>query len=175
MLLTAILLASALAADDPCLPPRNAGSTCSDRIGRCFDVEIDGQRVEPLDDPALSTELTKKAGYHAVCWTLPKPTHGDVDIAVKANGLTPRLGELRPGHEVVVTALEGQKVPTHKGIRTDPTVMIGGVPMQTVVDVIDSKALPAGAYVVRVRVLGSNGRDDKSIYVHVERPKSAAH
>ena len=39
----------------------------------------------------------------------------------------PHLGTLRKGFESVVTGLEGQEVPTHKGLRTDPTVRIGRV------------------------------------------------
>ena len=41
--------------------------------------------------------------------------------------------------------------------------------MQTMVDVIDTNALPAGAYVVRVRVVGTQGYEDKSVYLRVER------
>ncbi|HET7065124.1 MAG TPA: hypothetical protein VFI49_12690 [Rudaea sp.] len=85
------------------------------------------------------------------------------------------FGRWRKRIRPVVTALEGQQVPTHKGIRTDPTVHIGGLPMQTAVDVIDGKALPSGAYIVRVRVVGKLGYEDKSMYIHVERPGGIDH
>jgi hypothetical protein len=78
-------------------------------------------------------------------------------VVLHANEHTPELGTLRKGFEIVVTGLEGQEVPTRKGLRTDPTVRIGGLPMQTAVDVIDTKSLPLGAYVVRIRVVGSQG------------------
>jgi hypothetical protein len=174
MLLASLILSVAFVADDPCaLPTGRDAHVCIARVGHCFDLDIDGQHVQPLNDAALRAKLTEQVGSKAVCWTLPKPTAGSIDIAVHANEHTPELGQLRKGFEVVVTGLEGQVVPTHKGIRTDPTVQIGGLPMQTAVDVIDAKNLPAGAYVVRVRVVGSQGYEDKSVYLRVERDGDA--
>ena len=171
MLPTMLLATALLAADDPCAVPSGPDAhACRAKVGHCIDVEIDGQQAAPLQDAALRAKLTEQVGSKAVCWTLPKPTSGDIDISVRANAHTPELGELRPGYEVVVTGLEGQQVPTHKGIRTDPTVRIGGLPMQTAVDVIDGKSLPPGAYVIRVRVVGKLGYEDTSVYVRVERP-----
>lgn len=170
MLLTSLILAAAFAADDPCaMPSGRDARVCSARVGYCFDADIDGQRAEPLKDAALRAKLTEQVGSKAVCWTLPKATAGDIDVVLHANEHTAELGTLRQGFEIVVTGLEGQEVPTHKGLRTDPTVRIGGLPMQTAVDVIDTKSLPPGAYVVRVRVVGSRGYEDKSVYLRVER------
>lgn len=169
MPVTSLVLAMALAAEGPCAVPRGSDANiCSERVGHCFDMEVDGQRVEPLNDVALGAQLTAQtAGAKPVCWMLPKPTAGGIDIALHSNGYTQGLGDLRKGYEVVVTGLDGQEVPTRKGIRTDPTVNIGGLPMQTAVDVIDVENLPPGAYIVRVRVVGSKGYDDKSVYLHV--------
>jgi hypothetical protein len=170
MLPVGLILMVAFAADDPCaLPTGRDAHACSARVGHCFDVDIDGQHVEPLKDAALRAKVTEQVGSKAVCWMLPRPTAGSIDVVVHANEHTPEMGTLRKGFEVVVTSLEGQQVPTHKGIRTDPTVQIGGLPMQTAVDVIDAKNLPPGAYVVRVRVVGSQGYEDKSVYLRVER------
>lgn len=171
MLVTSIILALALAADDPCALPRGRhANICSERVGHCFDMEIDGQRVEPLNDAAVRARLTAQTiSSKPVCWVLPKPTTGAIDIALHSNAYTQGLGNLRKGYEVVVTGLDGQTVPTHKGLRTDPTVNIGGLPMQTAVDVIDTGNLPPGAYIVRVRVVGSQGYEDKSVYLHVAR------
>ncbi len=174
MLSSSLILAMALAAEDPCaLPTGRDAHACSARVGQCFDLDIDGQHVEPLKDAALRARLTEQAGSKAVCWTLPKPTAGSINVVVHENQHTAEMGTLRKGFEVVVTGLEGQQVPTHKGIRTDPTVHIGGLPMQTAVDVIDAKNLPPGAYIVRVRVVGSQMYEDKSVYLHVERPAEA--
>lgn len=169
MLATSLILALALAADDPCALTRGSDANiCSDRVGHCFDMDIDGQRVEALNDAAESARLTAQTtGSKPVCWKLPKPTTGGIEIELSSNAYTQGLGDLRKGHEVVVTSLDGQEVPTRKGIRTDPTVNIGGVPMQTVVDVIDTDSLPPGPYIVRVRVVGNKGYDDKSVYLHV--------
>ena len=170
MLLSTLILTAAFAADDPCaVPSGHDAQICSAKVGYCIDVEIDGQRAQPLKDAALRAKLTAQVGSKAVCWMLPKLTSGSIDVSVHGNEYTAGLGELRKGFEVVVTGLEGQKVPTHKGIRTDPTVHIGGLPMQTAVDVIDTGALPEGAYVVRVRVVGSQGYEDKSVYLRVDR------
>jgi hypothetical protein len=171
MLLTSLFLTIAFAAEDPCAMPQGLDArVCGARVGHCFDLDIDGQHVQALRDSALRAKLTEQIGSKAVCWTLPKPTAGSLDVVVHANEHTPELGTLRKGFEVVVTGLEGQEVPTHKGLRSDPTVRIGGLPMQTAVDVIDAKNLPPGAYVVRVRIVGSQGYEDKSVYLQVERP-----
>lgn len=168
MLFTTLLLAASLAADDPCaVPTGHDAHICDERVGHCFDLEINGQRVEFLQDAALHTNLTDALESKAVCWTLPNPISGDLDIVPRTNEHTAELGELRKGYEIVVTGLEGQQIPTHKGIRSDPTVRIGGLAMQTAVDVIDTKALPTGAYIVRVRVVGHQGYEDKSVYLHV--------
>ena len=174
MLLSSLIFAAALAADDPCaMPSGRDARVCSARVGYCFDADIDGQRAEFLKDSALRAKLTEQVGSKAVCWMLSKPTAGDIDVVLHANEHTAELGTLRKGFEIVVTGLEGQEVPTHKGLRTDPTVRIGGLPMQTAVDVIDTKSLPPGAYVVRVRVVGSQGYEDKSVYLRVERTGDA--
>jgi hypothetical protein len=168
MLLATLFLAASLAAGDPCAVPNSHDARiCSERVGHCFDLEINGQRVEFLQDAALRTKLTDALESKAVCWTLPKPISGDLDIVPRTNEYTAELGELRKGYEIVVTGLEGQQIPTHKGIRSDPTVKIGGLAMQTAVDVIDTKALPTGAYIVRVRIVGHQGYEDKSVYLHV--------
>jgi hypothetical protein len=166
---TSLILLFALAAGDPCtVPTGRDAKICSERVGHCFDVDINGQHVEPLKDPALRAKLTEQVGSKTVCWMLPKPTAGGIDVVARANEHTSELGTLRKGYEIVVTALDGQEIPTHKGIRKDPTVHIGGLEMQTAVDVIDTKSLPPGAYVVRVRVVGSQGYEDKSVYLRVE-------
>ena len=174
MLLTSFILIVAMGAvDDPCaIPAGRDAHICSTRVGHCFDVDIGGQHVEPLKDAALRAKLTDAVGSKAVCWMLPKPVTGDIDVVARSNEHTSELGTLRKGYEIVVTALDGQEVPTHKGIRSDPTVHIGGLPMQTAVDVIDTKALPSGRYVVRVRVVGTQGYEDKSVYLRVERAVS---
>jgi hypothetical protein len=170
MLLTSLLLSAAMAADDPCaMPAGRDAHACGAKVGYCFDLEIDGQPVEFLKDAALRAKLTERLDSKPVCWALPKPTSGGIDIVPRVNEHTNELGNLRKGYEIVVTPLEGQEIPTHKGIRKDPTVRIGGMPMQTAVDVIDTQALPAGAYVIRVRVVGTQGYEDKSVYVRVVR------
>ena len=170
MLLTSLLLTIAFAAEDPCaVHAGREARVCSARAGHCFDLDIDGQHAEALMDSALRAKLTEQVGSKPVCWMLPRPTAGSIDVVVHANEHTSELGTLRKGFEVVVTGLDGQEVPTHKGLRTDPTVRIGGLPMQTAVDVIDTKSLPPGAYVVRVPVVGSQGYEDKSVYLRVER------
>jgi hypothetical protein len=156
-----------LAAGDPCAAPRGDG--CTPRNGHCFDLEIDGQRVVPLGAGDLRSRLDERVAGQAVCWRLPEPTSGTVEPVAFANARGAALGALREDMEMVVTPLDGQAIPTRKGIRTDPTVMIGGVPMQTVVDVIDTEALPDGAYVVSIRVRGQRGWDRKSVHVEVRR------
>ncbi|HRQ65968.1 MAG TPA: hypothetical protein PKZ76_14090 [Xanthomonadaceae bacterium] len=168
-MLHALMLALvATAASDPCAAPR-VGDSCSPRNGHCFDLAIDGQRVEPLVDRALREEL-QAAVSQAVCWRLAQPVAGAAEPVVSANSRTESgLQGLREGVEMVVIPLQGQEIPTRKGVRTDPTVLIGGVPMQTVVDVIDTEALPGGAYVITFRVRGQRGWDRKAVYVEVAR------
>lgn len=162
----AVVLSATLAAGDPCDLPARAADACRQRLGHCFDVTIDGQRVVPLADAALRATLAEAMG-HPVCWALPQPVIGELVTEASANAHTGQLGEPNAPLELVVTGLEGQSIPTRKGVRTDPTVHIGGMPMQTVVDVIDTAALPPGAYVVLVRYVGTRGWDRKAIHLTV--------
>ena len=157
-----------LAADACDLPTGRDANPCSERVGHCFDLEIDGQRTARLDDAALRAKLREATGYD-VCWTLPAPTAGAIDVKMLPNAHTGRLGEARAPLDLIVFPLEGQQIPTRKGVRTDPTVRIGGVAMQTVVDVVDTANLPAGAYVVKVRYIGLQHYDQQSVFVTVER------
>ena len=157
-----------LAADACDLPTGRDANPCSERVGHCFDLEIDGQRTARLDDAALRAKLSDATGYD-VCWTLPAPTAGAIDVKMLPNARTGRLGEPRAPLDLIVFPLEGQEIPTRKGVRTDPTVRIGGVAMQTVVDVIDTANLPAGKYVVKVRYIGTQHYDQQSVFVTVER------
>lgn len=158
------------AAKDPCSAPSNDAAACSLRAGHCFDVSIGGQRTQPLTDAALGASLHDAVG-RAVCWTLASPAAGDLVTEATANARTYLLGAPRAPLELVITGLEGQTIPTRKAIRTDPTVRIGGMPMQTVVDEIDTAALPPGAYVVQVRYVGKNNWDQQLVHVVVAEPQ----
>lgn len=160
----------ALAAGGECAaPPADGLRSCRDHVGWCFDLTVDGQAVVPLDDPALRAKLDRELAT-PLCWQLAEPTAGTLEAVVKANRHTAgTIGELYDEVEIVVMGLEGQEVPTRKGIRTDPTVRIGGVPMQTQVDVIDTEKLPGGAYVATFRVRGPGGWDRKAVLLHVTR------
>ncbi len=162
-----------LAADACELPKGRKANPCAARVGHCFDLSIDGQRTQPLADAALRARLEDAVGYD-VCWTLPATTAGAIDVEVAANANTPRIGEPRAPLDLVVFALEGQEIPTRKGVRTDPTVRIGGVAMQTVVDVIDTANLPDGAYVVKVRYVGTENWDQQAVMLTVKRGADAA-
>jgi hypothetical protein len=80
------------------------------------------------------------------------------------------LGAPRAPLELVITGLEGQAIPTRKVVRTDPTVRIGGMPMQTMADAIDTAALPPGAYLVQVRYVGKENWDQQLVHVVVAQP-----
>lgn len=153
-------------ADDPCTLPRREAEACRNRVGHCFDVAIDGQRTQALTDADLRAALAEVVD-RPVCWTLAAPVAGELDTEALPNPRTHRLGAQRAPLELVITALEGQTIPTRKAVRTDPTVRIGGMPMQTVVDMIDTAALPAGAYVVQVRYVGTENWDQQLIHVTV--------
>lgn len=170
MSVVALMLVAAVMAADACEPPgQRDRSPCSGRVGHCFDLTIDGQPVVPLDDASLASTLQSVASQ-SICWMLAAPVQGALEPLVQPNGqTTEHLGALYDEVEIVVTALEGQEIPTRKGIRTDPTVRIGGVPMQTAVDVIDVEALPDGAYIATFRVRGPGGWDRKGVYLTVAR------
>ena len=170
MFAASLLLGIALGAADPCDPPRGRGANpCAGRVGHCFDVTIGGQATERFVDAAMRATLKEAVGYD-VCWVLPRSTRSAADIEAIANAHTHRIGEPRAPLDIVVFALEGQEIPTTKGIRTDPTVRIGGVAMQTVVDVIDMASLPDGAYAIKVRYVGTENYDQKVVLVDVSKP-----
>jgi hypothetical protein len=169
-----LLVLTVAAAADPCEPPRGRdANACAARVGHCFDVTIDAHPSVRLEDAALRAELREVTGYD-VCWTLRRPTNSAADIRALSNEHTGRLGQPRAPLDIVVFALEGQEIPTKKGIRTDPTVRIGGVAMQTVVDVIDMEGLPDGAYAIKVRYVGTEGWDQQVVLMSVRRPAGDA-
>lgn len=168
-----LLVLTVAAAADPCEPPRaRDANACAARVGHCFDVTVDAQPTVPFEDLALRAELRKMTGYD-VCWTMQRPAKSAADIRALSNEHTQRLGQPRAPLDIVVFALEGQEIPTTKGIRTDPTVRIGGVAMQTVVDVIDMEGLPDGAYAIKVRYIGTEGWDQQVVLVRVSRSTGA--
>ena len=110
-MLPSLILAAAFAADDPCTMPHGRDArVCSARVGYCFDADIDGQRAEPLKDSVLRAKLTEQVGSKAVCWALPKPTSGTIDVVLHGNENTAELGTLRKGCEIVVAGRDGPEV-----------------------------------------------------------------
>lgn len=175
-MIATLMLAGLLAsAADACeVPKGRKANPCTARVGHCFDLEIDGQRTERFEDAAMRAKLRGAIGYD-VCWVLPKRSPGVGEVRAIANARTTEgLGPARAPLDIIVYALEGQEIPTRKGIRTDPTVRIGGVEMQTVVDVIDTANLPDGAYAVKVRYVGTKQYDQQVVLLWVERPGTAA-
>lgn len=175
MLGTAILLGVSLAAADACeQPSERSRSPCRDRVGHCFDLTIDAQPVVPLADDELRVQLEDVVSQD-VCWRLEAPASGAIEAVVEANGFTAEhLGELFDEIEVVVIPLAGQEIPTRQGVRKDPTVRIGGLPMQTIVDVVDVAALPDGPYVATFRARGPGGWDRKAVHFVVDRSDGAS-
>ncbi|HVF35980.1 MAG TPA: hypothetical protein VND91_11715 [Candidatus Saccharimonadia bacterium] len=174
MIANLLVLAMAAAPPDPCeLPTGRDANPCAARVGHCFDLEIAGQRTERFGPSDTRDSLRKAIGYD-VCWVLRDRTPGVDKVRALANARTPALGESRSPLELVVYGLEGQQIPTTKGIRTDPTVRIGGVEMQTVVDVIDTANLPDGAYAVKVRYVGTENWDQQVVLLWVERAGAKA-
>lgn len=167
---TALLLMSLLlSGGNECDPPSKKDRSPCMKGGHCFDLSIDGQSVVPLLDSELRASL-KDAVSRQVCWRLQDPVTGSLNAVIQNNKLTAKhLGALYQEIEIVITGLDGQSIPTRKGIRTDPTVRIGGVPMQTSVDVIDLDALPNGSYVATFRARGPEGWDRKAVYLSVQR------
>jgi hypothetical protein len=170
MLVPALLLAI-VSAGAPCVAPTPGDRTpCAPREGWCFDLSIGGQAVVALEDPALREQVSRVTG-DAVCWMLPAASAPTLVAVATANALTPKgPGVLYDELEIVLTGLEGQLVPTRRGIRRDPTVRVGGVPMETAVDVIDTDHLPPGRYVATFRVRGDSGWDRKAVYLEVRSP-----
>ena len=162
------LVAIALGAAGECeSPSARDRSPCSDRAGHCFDLTLGGHDVV-LTEPKESIAALEDVASQEVCWSLPEPLSGRLSPVVSANSFTEKgLEGLYDEIEIFVTPLEGQMIPTRKEVRTDPTVRIGGAPMQTMVDVIDVDALPSGAYIATFRVRGPGGWDRKAVHLTV--------
>jgi hypothetical protein len=167
MMFTALLPLLFAAGADCQAPSAHDATSCAARNGHCFDLSLDAQPVVPLQDGALRDRLDG-AISRPVCWQVVSPVTRQLNAQATANARTDDgLGKLYDELEIVLTGLEGQQVPTRQGIRKDPTVMIGGVPMQTVVDVIDTDALPPGEYIATFRVRGPKGWDRKAVHLRV--------
>lgn len=167
-MLPALILSALIPTADACKPPGPRDRRpCGSRDGHCFDLAINRQQVVPLVDAALRASL-EDAVRSTVCWRITEPVQSALQPQVVSNDFTAEhLGALYDELEIVVTGLEGQQIPTRKGIRTDPTVRIGGIPMQTTVDIIDLDALPAGGYIATFRVRGPEGWDRKAVFLEM--------
>ena len=130
----------------------------ADREGHCVAARVNGQstvRMTKKTKKALEARGSLNYENCDVRYEVPLPIRGDLDLhyewipeAVAYFGAPPEV-------QVNVYPLEGQSLETRPELSTSSSVQVGGSPVVTQADVMQSNRLPPGKYVLTSRVSGS--------------------
>lgn len=163
------LLAAALCA----LPAAAVDMHCVDRDGRCMAVTINGQKAVKLDKATKKLLAGVKGNIllrHHVSearYQIPTPIRGDLDVkADRSADSKDWFGENRI-FEVMVVPLADVALKSHQQVGTADGVSIGGAAPLTLENVLESKRLPPGPYLLVVSLNGDSNWDRMTLYVQV--------
>ena len=150
-----------------------AGSKCFPREGHCVAVEVNGQASTKL---AKSTKKLLKGmeDLHFyvddTLYELREPLRGELEI--RADGV--KGSETWFGKELEVEAsvipLQQVELKTHREQATDSTVQIGGSDAAVEQNRLKKNRLPAGRYLLVVRLKGRDNWDRQVLYFEVADP-----
>ena len=139
------------------------------REGDCVAVTVNGQRAVKLTKQTkkmLEARGALKFDGDITKFEIPQPVRGELKVD---GGWLP---EAQPffGADAEVTVmvfpLDGQDLETRPELSSDSSVRIGGSPVVTRSDVIQGNKLPAGKYLLSVRVSSTNW-DRATVFVQV--------
>ena len=150
-----------------------AGSKCFPREGHCIAIEVNGQASAKL---AKSTKKLLK-GLEDVhfyvddtLYELPKPVHGNLEIrADGVKGSEKWFGQVLDVDASVIP-LQQVELETHRQQSAETTVQIGGSDAVVDQNVLEENRLPAGRYLLVVRLKGTDNWDRQVLYFEVTDP-----
>ncbi len=133
--------------------------------GYTFDATIDGVRVLPLKK---SQNIPALQGYmRDVRWQMNEPISGYLNVVIAPNSHSGLVGNNVYIEDIQIVPLSRVKIKTYRALSRDNSVLIGGRATVTDVNVMDQQKLPAGEYVIRLKIQGSKNWDRKEIYARV--------
>ncbi len=163
------LLAAALGP----LPAAAEDMHCVDRDGRCMTVTVNGQKAVKLDKATKKLLAGVKGGIllrdhvSEARYQIPMPIRGDLDVkADRSADAKDWFGENRD-FEVRVVPLADVALETHRQVGTAGNLSIGGSAPLTLENVLESKRLPPGPYLLVVSLRGDSNWDRMTLYVQV--------
>jgi len=144
--------------------------------GHAFDVVINNQKVVFLKNKAkIKPLLENYAGSSSsVLWKLSSPILGELsfDIEVVDNEKN-YIGYIdKEQLRITVFPLTKSYLPSHVIEETHNDVLVGGSPLSTKINLLESMTLAKGKYVISIKVKGHKNWDRKEIYVEVLSDKS---
>ena len=169
-----LLLVGVTSGLSACATQIPGGSVCTSRIGTCFDAVIDGQPVEPLRNRSMiesyrstteSASLKADLGY--VNWIVQQPINGNLDVTTSVNKEGTSWFGTGPSYKVEFLPLNNQVIRSTTKLTQNSTVQAQGRGIVTQSHVAEEGKLPAGDYLVRIRMQGPSNWDLKHIFVKV--------
>ncbi len=157
-----------------CLPGFSSLHSCTERIGRCFDVSVDGQKVAPLTS---SSELdrfkrgatpARRVDLDATRWMLSEPVSQTPLPQAAVNQHGSSWFGANPQLEMLVEPLEGQQVRINRSIAGAPSVTMNDRRVPVIQNVVADKKLPPGAYLFTFTLRGSANWDRKHVFATVK-------
>jgi len=135
--------------------------------GYHFDAKINDANVIELKD---SSSIPALAGYvRTVRWQLDKPIDGAFSVTYGKNKNSKDfVGRILRREAMDIIPLQSISVATNSQTQSDASVQINGGAAMSQVDVLNKNVLPAGEYVFRLKIHGTNNWDRKEIYVKVK-------
>lgn len=147
-----------------------AKSKCFPREGHCIQTTVNGQVAVPLtkaSKKALKQLESISAYVDDTRYEVPEPIQGEFEVsATMVPGSQEWFGDGGQS-EVQILPLDEVELSTREHLVDEPTVRIGGQAAVAVASFLDSNRLPAGRYLIRVRLRGPDNWDRQTIFVTV--------
>lgn len=137
--------------------------------GYFFDATISGLNVVPIQNKASKTKIKKYIRANDVRWQLDGKVVGGISVKVKENSRSKStIGKLSNRPQITFIPLEGQKKSTYKALSKSKDVLVDGSGVVSVKNYATDNRLPSGAYILRVKVRGTQNWDRKEVYIEVK-------
>lgn len=136
--------------------------------GHFFDAEINGHKIVPIKDKQSKRSLDGYLRYDNVRWQIDTIAEGELDVDVASNIISKDgIGVVTEDsdNDVSIVPLEGQKKKTVAALSNSKDTYINGSSAISNRNYMADNLLPPGAYVIRVKVYGSDNWDRKEVYV----------
>ena len=154
-----------------CLPGAGLNS-CVDRVGKCFDVTVDGQPVVPLsaslEKYKSGAPVGRKVDLDRTAWMLAQPVSSQPNPQFAVNQRGGSWFGANPQLEMLVEPLEGQSIIVNRGAALAKSVNAKGKAVITAQNVIAEKTLPPGAYLFTYTLRGTGNWDRKLVFATVK-------